>query len=487
LLHGRLQSYNKKIILENFMLTPKHIIPYIVSLALFMEALDTTIINTAIPAMARSLQVNPINLKIALISYLLSLAIFIPISGWVGDKFGIKRIFISALAVFTLSSVWCGFAHNLLTLVVARTLQGLGGSFMLPLGRLVLMRTIPRNEFFPAMSRVVMVAALGMMLGPVLGGLITHYFSWQWIFWVNIPAGILTIFMSMRWLENTPPQAVPPLDTLGFILFGTSLAGFTFGLSAFSEPAVSEHIVMLIIATSLGLLGAYVWHSHSQQHPIVKTKLFHSRPFQISIIGNLICRLGFGGLPFLLPLLLQVSLGYSSQLSGMLLAPTALGVFMVKPLSLRVLRFLGYKRLLILNTVLVGLVMWMFMSINSGTPIYVIGCMTFIFGFLISLQYSGMNSLAYAEIAPPDLSAATSIISTAQQLSQSFGVAAAAVLIRYFTPVGTTENFSLTVGVFQHTFFTMGIVTLLSMFIFMRLHPQDGQEMIKVEERQGFS
>jgi hypothetical protein len=293
------------------------------------------------------------------------------------------------------------------------------------------------------------------------------------------------VLVSYHYLENTPPVKMPPLDILGFILFGTSLAGLTFGLSALSEPAVPEQWVVLIIAVSFGLLGWYVLHSRGLQHPVVKTGLFNSRPFFTSIAGNLICRLGFGGLPFLLPLLLQIDLGYTPQISGMLLAPTALGVLLVKPFSLTLLQNLGYKRLLIINTVLVGLSMWGFMIINASTSIYVIALMTFMFGFLISLQYSGMNSLAYAEVDNKDLGAATSIISTTQQISQSFGVAVAAVLLRYFTPVGP-EKFSLTTNVFHHTFFTMGVVTLFSMVIFVRLRPQDGSQMIKKEEKEGF-
>ena len=200
----------------------KQITPFIVSFALFMEAVDTTIINTAIPAMSRSLNVHPVDLKIALISYLLSLAVFIPISGWVADKFGIKKVFLLAITFFTLCSVWCGFAHTLPELVIARTLQGIGGSFMLPVGRLILVRTFPRHEFVNVMSRVIMVAALGMMLGPLLGGFITEYVSWHWIFWVNIPVGLFAVLSGLVWLEHVPSKKMPKLDKMGFLLFDIS-------------------------------------------------------------------------------------------------------------------------------------------------------------------------------------------------------------------------------------------------------------------------
>jgi EmrB/QacA subfamily drug resistance transporter len=461
-------------------LTPKQVTPFVVSLALFMESVDTTVINTAIPAMSQSLNVHPVDLKIALISYLLSLAIFIPISGWVSDKFGIKKVFICAIAFFTLSSIWCGFAHNLVELVIARTLQGLGGSMMLPVGRLILVRTFERHELIITMSRVVMVAALGMMLGPLLGGFITHYLSWHWIFWVNIPVGIFASILALMWIENTPKIITPPLDKLGFILFGLGLAGFTFGFSALSETTVPDTIAWFIISASILLLLSYLWHSRHIRHPIVKTELFRSRTFQVSVIGNIFSRTGFGGVPFLLPLLMQIGLGFSPQLSGMLLAPTALGVLLVKPFSIRILRILGYKRLLIYNSVLVGVSLWAFMVITQGTSIYVIAGLTFLYGFLIAMQYTGMNSLAYADISHEDLGAATSIISTTQQLAQSFGVAVSALLLRYFTP-STSSIVHLTTHIFHETFFAMGLMTFVSILIFMRLTNKDGSQMIKVD------
>jgi EmrB/QacA subfamily drug resistance transporter len=444
-----------------------------VSLALFMEALDTTIINTAIPAMSQSLHVNPVNLKIALISYLLSLAIFIPISGWVADKFGIKQVFMTAVLVFTLSSIWCGFAHNLYELVIARILQGLGGSLTIPVGRLILLRVFARHELINAMSRVIMVAAVGMMLGPVLGGYLTHYLSWQWIFWVNIPVGIATMSIAFLALEKTPAKRVPALDKWGFVFFGSGLATLTFGLSALSESNLSTAYTSSILITSILLLTAYVWHSRHQKYPIVDTHLFNSRAFKISVLGNLASRLGFGGAPFLLPLMFQIGLGYPVQISGLLLAPMALGVLMIKPFSLYFLRLFGYKRLLIINTMLVGFALWTFTFITNDTSLINIACMTFIYGFLISLQYSGMNSLAYADIQQEHLGAATSIMSTMQQLAQSFGVAVSALLIQYFSP-----GLVLTTIVFHQTFFMLGCLTLMSILVFVKLKANDGEQMI---------
>lgn len=455
----------------------KFIIKFIVSLALFMDALDATIINTAIPSMARSLHVYPVDLKIALISYLISLAIFIPISGWAGDKFGIKSVFIAALGTFTISSLWCGYSHTLRELVIARTFQGLGGSFMLPLGRLIILRTFQRHEIVEAMNGVIMVVSIGLMLGPFVGGIITDHLSWNWIFWVNIPVGILAFCMSAYWLKDTFPRKVRPLDKLGFLLFGGGLAGLTFAMSDLSESTANQQLALLIMGIAILMLIAYFVHSRHQRHPIINTALFKYRTFQVSVIGNLCSRLGFGGVTFLLPLLLQVPLGYSAQVSGLLLVPIALGILMVKPLSLRILRIFGYRRLLLINTVLVALTLWLFCIVNAQLDPYIIACLTFLFGFLIAMQYSGMNSLAYSDIPADDMSSASSIMSTMQQVSQSFGVAVGALLLRWFSSM-TEQPSALTTGVFHHTFLALGIITLISIIIFIRLKPEDGHQML---------
>ncbi len=457
----------------------KNIILLIVSFAMFMEAVDTTVINTAIPAMSHSLNVNPLDLKLALISYLLSLAIFIPISGWVADKFGVKKVFMIAVGVFTASSIWCGFTHNLFELITARIVQGLGGSLTLPVGRLIIVRTCERHELISKMSIVVMVASLGMMLGPVLGGFITNYFTWRWIFWVNVPVGLLTILLSIYLLPAMPARPVAALDKLGFILFGSGLATLTFGLSTFSESNVSSSHSLFLIAIAFVLLTLYIWHSRGRAHPIVKVELLRERTFRVSVLGNLLARLGFGGVPFLIPLLLQLSLGFSPQLSGMLLAPTAFGVLMVKSFSLPILRYFGYKKLLILNTFLVSFSLWSFATIGQSTSIASIALLSFIYGFLISLQYTGMNSLAYANVSSENISAATSIMSTIQQLAQSFGVAVAALFVRYFSS-GYSVDTLVSPSVFHKTFITMSLITFLSVVIFIQMRKEDGQELIKI-------
>lgn len=456
----------------------KTIIALIVSLALFMDALDTTIINTAIPAMARSLAVNPVDLKIALISYLLSLAIFIPISGWIADKFGIKHTFISALGIFTISSVACGFSQNIMQLIIARSCQGLGGAIMLPIGRLIVLRTFPRHEIVNAMNHVIMVVSIGLMLGPFAGGVITDHLSWHWIFWVNIPVGIIAMIVAAIFIKDTVPKKPRPFDVLGFIMFGGSLAVLTFSLSDLSQSGANQERELFVMCVAIVFLVCYFFRARHQAHPIINTKLFDVRTFQISIVGNLICRLSFGGMPFLLPLLLQIGLGYSAQLSGALLVPIAFGIFSVKRFSINLLRLLGYKKLLVVNTLLIGLAIWAFRLVGPNTPLTGIAILTFLYGVLITLQFSGCNSLGYADLPDDELSTATGLVSTVQQLAQSFGVALGALLLRYFS-IHTDEHFSLTPTTFHSVFFALGIFTFCSAIIFLRLKPNDGHQMLR--------
>lgn len=457
------------------MLTAKRIIPFIVSLAFFMESMDSTIINTSIPVISASLHVDPLNLKVALISYLLSLAVFIPISGWCADKFGAKKVFIAALSVFTLSSLGCGFSHTLEQMVVMRLLQGLGGALGLPVGRLIILRTFSRTDFIATSSQVVMVGALGMMLGPLLGGLITHYFSWPWIFWINVPVGLFTIILSIHCLSEAKSAAVPPLDKLGFILFGTALAGLTFGLSALSEKQLGSMQGIGIIIGAVILLLLYWWHSLRQPYPIVKTALLHVATFRTAALGSMFSRMSLGGIPFLVPLLLQIGLGYSPPLSGLLLMPVAIGVIVVKPLSLVMLRLFGFKRLLITNTLLAGVFLWTFMLVTIHTPLYLIAVFTFFFGFFASLQYSAIVSLAYADLTDENQSAATSIMSTIQQIAQSFGVAISALLVRVFANL--TGN-GLTPTIFHYAFFGIGLIAFLPIIFFVGLNSESGYQML---------
>lgn len=450
----------------------------ILSLVMFMENLDTTIINTAIPTMARSLHVSPVDLKIALISYLLSLAICIPISGWMADRFGSKRVFLYASALFTLSSIWCGFTQNLTQLVIARCLQGIGGSFAMPVGRLVVLQTFPRHQIISKMNQIIMIGVLGVLVGPTVGGYITDYWYWPWIFWVNVPIGILVLILGLPCMISIPPKKIHPLDKIGFLLFGGSLASFIFALSALSESNLPINSTVAVLLLGVLLLVAYLWHSKNHPHPIVHTALLKIRSFRVATLGNLLTRLSFGGIPFLIPLFLQIGLQYPARTSGLLMAPIALGVVAMKPCSQWILRTLGYRRYLFINTVILGISISAFVSINAQTSIWLIAFFVFVFGSLLSLQFTGMNSLAYADIVPENFSSATSIMATLQQLSVSLGVAVTALLLHSFA-VKHYHQVVLTIPVFHFTFLFLSIITILCGFIFTLLRAEDGQNLLE--------
>jgi EmrB/QacA subfamily drug resistance transporter len=443
----------------------KRFIPPIISLAMFMEALDTTVINTAIPTMAESLKVGPVDLKIALISYLLSLAIFIPISGWLADKFGMKKIFMIAMTIFTVSSIFCGFSNNLWELVIARTVQGLGGALMVPVGRLMILKWFDRTELVQTMNKIIVPALIGPALGPLLGGWITETFSWRWIFWVNIPFGILTLLLAYYFLPESRAEKIEPFDKIGFILFGLGLAGFTFGLSGLSEETFQFKPILEIIFASLILLGIY--SLRPKRHHLLRI-----RTFRLSIMGNIFTRLGFGAMPFLLPLMLQIPLGYSPQFSGLIVAMTAIGAMFVKSFSRDLLAYFGFKYLLLINTILLGLSLSLFSTLTSSTSVILMILYGLICGFLASLQFSGMNPLAFSETLPQELSHATSIHSVTIQISQSFSVALSALVLKN---VGVHH---LTLKAFHLTFLIFSIITMLASSVFLFMQKNDGANLI---------
>lgn len=450
---------------------------FIVSLALFMDVLDSNIINTAIPSMSHSLNVNPVDLKIALISYLLSLAVFIPTSGWVADRYGTKYVFLAAIFLFTISSFFCGYAHTLTELVIARLFQGVGGAFMLSLGRLIIARTFKQHELIDAMNIVVIVISVAIMVGPYIGGVITDRWSWPWIFWVNIPAGLITFLLAAYCLRDGTIRHYRPFDKLGFVLFGGGLALTCFALSEMSDSQATLHRELMTAGMGVMMIFAFYLHAMRIPYPIINTSLFRIRTFRISVIGNLTSRLGFGGIPFLIPLLLQICFGYSAELSGLLIVPIAFGIIIAKLVSIHLMRRFGYQLFLITNTLLVALILYLFQLITQHTSVFFIAGMTFLFGVGTSMQYTALNSLAFADLHEDELSASTSITSTTQQLAQSFGVAAGAILLRVFSS-WQGAPLQLSTAVFHQVFAALSLLTCLAAFVFFAMKRDDGAKML---------
>jgi EmrB/QacA subfamily drug resistance transporter len=457
----------------------KSYLPWVVATALFMEQLDSTIVNTAIPTMAASLNVTPLSLKAVVTSYILSLAVAIPISGWMADRFGTRRVFMSAIAIFTIASVLCGLSVNSPMLVAARLLQGVGAAMMMPVGRLTIIRTFPKNELLAAMNFVIIPALIGPLLGPTVGGLIVHWLSWREIFFINVPVGLVAIFLAHRYMPDYRGDDDRPLDMIGLVLFGTGVALLSWLLEIFGEHKLdfTSAAVLLLIACSL--LAAYVWHAKDAPFPLLRLKLLKIRTFRVSVAGGFITRIGVGGLPFLLPLLYQLGLGLPAWQSGLLMMPAAAASMGMKFISVRVLARFGYRQVLTVNTVLIGITIAMYSFVQQSTPLYVIVMIGLCLGFFNSLQFSSMNSIAYADVDKADSSMASTIASSMQQLSMSFGLAAGSLVTGWFLGDLPQSNRLALTSALHHAFITLAVLTMISSLTFWSLRKEDGESISK--------
>jgi EmrB/QacA subfamily drug resistance transporter len=457
--------------------TSKRLLPWLVAVALFMESLDTTILNTAVPAIATALKVGPLSMKSVLASYTLSLAVFIPISGWMADRFGTRRVFASAIGIFTLGSLLCGISSDIHLLVACRILQGCGGAMMVPVGRLTLVRAFAKSELLSAMSFISIPALVAPMLGPIAGGLIVGYLHWRYIFFLNIPIGIAGLVMVYLHLPNYCEEDVKPLDVIGLILFGSGIALLSYVLEIFGEHTLSSREVLGLLALSAFLLVGYVLHARQIAFPLLQLGLFRIRTFRAAVSGSFFTRLGMGGIPFLLPLLYQLGLGYTAIQSGLLIMPQAFGAMVIKTVLSRLLNLAGYRGVLISNTVIVGILMMVFATIGPHTPVWLIVLLAFGYGAFSSLQYTSMNTLTYADTSEAESSSASSIASTTQQMSISFGVAIAGLTTAFFVPAAPGSQPHEIVRGLHHAFLLLGALTILSTLVFRTLQSGDGDDV----------
>ena len=454
--------------------TAKRLLPWLVAVGFFMESLDTTILNTAVPAIAAALKVPPLSMKAVLASYTLSLAVFIPISGWMANRFGTRRVFASAIGIFTLGSFLCGISSEIHLLVACRILQGCGGALMLPVGRLTMVRTFAKSELIGAMSFVAMPGLIGPMLGPLLGGLIVGYFHWSVIFFVNIPIGLCGLYMVYRHLPNYREQHNYPLDIVGLVLFGAGISLLSYVLEVFGETSLSGREIVGLLTIAAALLGAYGLNTTRIAHPLLRLGLVRIRSFRVAVSGNLFTRLGIGGIPFLLPLLYQVGLGFSPIQSGLLIMPQALAAMSLKLTMPLILKRFGYRRVLVANTITLGLMIFAFSTIDVGTPVWLIVLMAFTYGFLTSLQYTSMNTLAYADVSTREASGASTIASTIQQMAVSFGVATASFAAALFVPDRVHASGPEMVHGIHLALLALGALTIVSTVTFSQLKAGDG-------------
>jgi EmrB/QacA subfamily drug resistance transporter len=452
----------------------KQLLPWLVAVAFFMEALDTTILNTAVPTIAQALKVAPLSMKAVLASYTLSLAVFIPISGWMANRFGTRRVFASAIGIFTIGSVLCGISRDIHMLVAFRILQGCGGAMMLPVGRLTMVRTFAKSELVRAMSFVAIPGLIGPMLGPIAGGLITGYFHWSVIFFVNVPIGLAGLYLVYRNLPDYREQRTPALDIVGLILFSSGIALLSYVLEVFGEHSLSGREILGLLAISAALLAGYGLHATRSAHPLLQLALFRIRTFRAAVSGSIFTRLGIGGIPFLFPLLYQVGLGFTPIQSGLLMMPQALAAMSLKLTMPGILARFGYRGVLTANTMMLGVLILLFATIGAATPWWLIVLQAFSFGFFTSLQYTSMNTLVYADVNETQTASASTIASTMQQMSISFGVASASLVAALFVPDRFSSNGAEIIHGIHKAFLVLGGLTIVSALVFRELRADDG-------------
>jgi EmrB/QacA subfamily drug resistance transporter len=454
---------------------PRYFVTLIVAVALFMEQMDSTVIATSLPAIARALGEDPIALKLAMTSYLLSLAVFIPLSGWVADKFGAKTVFRAAIVIFTLGSTLCGFAHSLPDFVLYRIIQGMGGAMMVPVGRLVILRTVPKAELISALAWLAIPAMIGPVIGPPLGGFITTYINWQWIFWINIPIGILGVILATRFIGNFREKNLPPLDLKGFVLSGVGLSGLAFGFTTIGQDLLPQKMSLALMGLGIVFCFLYVRHAKAIPAPLINLRLLKIETFYASVVGGFLFRVGIGAMPFLLPLMFQLGFGMTPFQSGMLTFAGAVGAITMKTAAAPILRRFGFRRVLLFNAVIACIFIAAVSLFQPSTPQIVILAILLAGGFFRSLQFTSINALAYADIAQANMSQATSFASVAQQLSLSAGVAIGALVLefqRYWH--GTTQ---VAVNDFALAFLVVALVSATSIFIFKGMPKSAGASL----------
>lgn len=454
----------------------QRIIPLIVASALFMENMDGTIIATSLPAMAKDLGTDPVALKLAFTTYLLSLTVFIPISGWLADTFGAKLVFRLAILVFMAGSIACGYAPSLEWLIGARALQGLGGALMVPVGRIILLREIPKDQMVDALAWLTIPALLGPLIGPPVGGFITTYFHWRWIFWMNVPIGILGIILATKLMPATTAAPPPPLDMKGFVLAGTGLTFVVFGFTVLGQPVLPLASTMALMTVGAICLALYARHARRVRDPILDLRLLRIPTFRAGVTGGSLYRIGIGAIPFLVPLMLQLGFHYTPFQSGLMTCSMALGSLAMKFSTARLLRRYGFRMLLIANGMASSLFIASYGLLQPDTSILLVLFLFTAGAFLRSLQFTALNAMSYSDIDRDDVARASSFYSVAQQLSLSAGVAAAAMALELLQ--WQRGDAALMAGDFSWAFVLVAAIAALSVIQFRGLLPNSGASVL---------
>jgi EmrB/QacA subfamily drug resistance transporter len=451
------------------------LVPLIIAVALFMENMDSTIIATSLPAIAADIGANPLALKLAVTSYLLSLAVFIPASRWTADRFGARTVFRAAIATFVVGSIGCALSSSLTEFVIARIVQGMGGAMMTPVGRLVLVRSIDKTKLVDAMAWVTMPALIGPIIGPPVGGFITTYASWHWIFIINVPIGLIGIVLATRYIEDVRMEGLERFDLVGMILAGAGVAGLAFGLSVAGLGLIPPLLVAGLMAAGAIFMTAYVLHARGTPTPVLDFSLVRIPTFRANVVSGSLFRMGIGALAFLLPLMLQLGFNYTPLQSGLITFTAAVGAFTMKAFAARIIRRFGFRRLLIVNALLSAVFTGACGLFTPATPFAVMIAVLLIGGFFRSLQFTATNTIAYADVDARRMSRATSLVSVAQQLSIAAGVAVGALAVETAVHLGGTET--ITAEDFRPAFLLVGLISASSALFFWSLPPDAGAAM----------
>jgi len=454
--------------------TTKKILPLILATAIFMQMLDSTILNTSLPSIAKDLNESPLNMQNAIISYVLTLALFMPVSGFLADKFGTKKVFIISLILFSLGSLLCSLSPNLTVLVVSRVIQGIGGSLMTPVGKLALIKTFDKSELLKAMNFAIIPALIGPVLGPLIGGYMVDYLSWHWIFLINLPIGVLGIVLSVKYLPNYFSKIID-FDFKGFLFFAAASLLLSISLEWMGN---AKNITPVLLVFLMGFIFIYLYYRHAkkEENPIFPLELFMVRTFRVGFLGNLATRLGISSIPLLIPLMIQIAYGQSAVVSGWIVAPMAITAMFGKSAVIKILNRFGYRKTLMFNTFLIGTLICLMAIPGINTSIYWFIPLILVLGFFNSIQFTSMNTISISDLRDSHTSSGNSLISVNQQIAIGFGIAFGLIILKLFE--GDTQLIKGNIhNAFRYTFLVMGILTILSGFVFRRLHFRDGDNM----------
>ena len=452
----------------------KKFLPLILATSIFMQMLDSTILNTSLPSIAKDLMESPLIMQNAIISYVLTLALFMPVSGFLADKFGTKKVFIISLILFSLGSLLCSLSPNLTFLVIARVIQGIGGSLMTPVGKLALIKTFDKSELLKAMNFAIIPALIGPVLGPLIGGYMVDYLSWHWIFLINLPIGILGIVLSVKYMPNYFSKIID-FDFKGFLFFAAASLLLSISLEWMGN---AKNITPVLLVFLMGFIFIYLYYRHAkkEENPIFPLELFMVRTFRVGFLGNLATRLGISSIPLLIPLMIQIAYGQSAVVSGWIVAPMAITAMFGKSAVIKILNRFGYRKTLMFNTFLIGTLICLMAIPGINTSIYWFIPLILVLGFFNSIQFTSMNTISISDLRDSHTSSGNSLISVNQQIAIGFGIAFGLIILKLFE--GDTQLIKGNIhNAFRYTFLVMGILTILSGFVFRRLHFRDGDNM----------